>query len=260
MKLPRHIYDELKTVAPALAEQEKTNVFSVPPNYFSSLTKQIIDRIYNDNDESITLPISETHFSNVPAGYFDTLADNILMKIKSMEEDDANEEIKKLSPMLYAVQNENIFSVPRGYFETLPDVILNKIQSPPKVVAMKKRSTFWNYAAAAMLAGVMAISALLIKNNSVQQIPIETGKNIPSYVKEASIYKNAKQINEGIAKLDDDDIIGYLEKTSSNDDEDALLTSIQEKDLPSEQDYLYDENTLNIYLNKTDGKRKEKEN
>ena len=206
------------------------------------------------------MPISETHFSNVPAGYFDTLADNILMKIKGMEEDETREEIKKLSPMLYALQNENIFSVPHGYFETLPDAILNKIQSPPKVVAMKKRSALWNYAAAAMLAGVMAISALLVKDNSLQQIPFATGKNIPSYVKEASMYKNAKQINDGIANLDDDDIIRYLEKTSSNEDEDALLTSIQEKDLPSEQDYLYDENTLNIYLNKPDTKSKEKEN
>ena len=34
MKLPKHIYEELNIVAPFLAEQEKTNVFLVPPDYF----------------------------------------------------------------------------------------------------------------------------------------------------------------------------------------------------------------------------------
>jgi len=253
MKHSADIYNELKVISPLLAEREKTNVFSTPENYFSTLTNKILQRI--DGDKHSILPASETLSLKVPEGYFESLAGNILKKIKSLQANNASEELKQLSPMLYAVQNENIFTVPGGYFENLPGKIINLIQSSSvKVVYIKKRNVVWNYAIAAMLTGVMAVSALWIKNNSLQQVPALDEKNIPSYVKDAFKYKNEQQINDGIASLADDDIIKYLENTSSNADDELLATTVEAKDLPGEQDYLIDENALDTFLNKIDKK------
>ena len=93
MKHSAEIYNELKGVSPFLAEVEKTNVFSVPEDYFSALDKQFLQKIKDDllesfqerENSSFTLPASEPHFLDVPEGYFDNLPTNILRKIKSLE-------------------------------------------------------------------------------------------------------------------------------------------------------------------------------
>jgi len=260
MKHSAEIYNELKGVSPFLAEVEKTNVFSVPEDYFSALDKQFLQKIKDDllesfqerENSSFTLPASELHFLDVPEGYFDNLPTNILKKIKSLEIDDTHEELKRLSPMLYAVQNENVFSVPGGYFESLPGVIINAIRPQAKIIAIKKRSMVWDYAVAAMLCGVMAISALWVSNDSSNQNgpgSIAKVNTTLSYIKEASQYKNQQQINEGISNLADDDIIKYLEITGNNADDELLSNVIQENELPDEKDYLLNEHTLETFLN-----------
>lgn len=265
LKHSESILNELKEISPLLAKIEKINVYTVPENYFSGLYKQILEKAKNTTFP--TLPASdtsyfasETRFLDVPEGYFDNLAGNILKKIKSPQIDNAGEELRQLSPMLYAVQNENVFSAPAGYFETLPGTILNAIQpsSQAKVVAIKKRSLVWNYAIAAMLTGVMAVSALWITNKSFKLTPvISEVKNIPSYVLDANQFKNEQQLNEGIASLSDDEIIKYLEVTGTNADDEVLASGINEKDLPAEQDYLLNDNTLDTYLDNIDLKNNE---
>jgi hypothetical protein len=260
VKHSTEIYNELKDISPLLSEIEKTNVFSIPENYFLDLDRQILKRIKaasapeGEKEQSASVP----HFSDVPEGYFNSLPDTILRRIKSIEAENAAEELRQLSPMLYSVQNENVFSVPKGYFENLPDTIINAVKPQAKIVTIKKRSTVWEYAAAAMLAGVMAVSALWIGTNSSKQNVETTAANtIPSYIKEASQYKNEQQINEGISTLGDDDIINYLEATGNSGDEATLAKIIQEKELPSEEDYLLNEQTLENFLGKKDLKSNE---
>ena len=263
MKHSEYILNELKEISPLLAEIEKMNVYTVPESYFSGLDKQILEKAKNAT--SSILPASdtsyfasETHFLDVPDGYFDNLAGNILKKIKSLQIENAGEELRQLSPVLYAVQNENVFSVPAGYFDTLPGTILHSIQpsTQAKVVAInaiKKRSLVWNYAIAAMLTGVMAVSALWITNKSFKLTPvISEVKNIPSYVLDANQFKNEQQLNEGIASLSDDEIIKYLEVTGTNADDDVLAAGIPENELPEERDYLLDEKTLDTFLDRFD--------
>ncbi len=256
MKHSEHILNELKEISPFLAEIEKINIYTVPENYFSELFKQVLKK--SKNATSAIMPasdtsyfISDTHFLDVPEGYFDNLAVNILQKIKGLEIDNATQELKQLSPMLYAVQNENVFSVPAGYLNTLPETILNELQpsTPAKVVAIKKRSVVWKYAVAALLTCVMAINALWIINKPFKPVAVTSEvKNTPAYVSDASQFKNEQQLNDGIASLSDDEIIKYLEVTGTNADDDVLAAGIPEKELPSEQDYLLDENTLDTYL------------
>ena len=53
----------------------------------------------------------------VPGGYFDNLADEVLKKVKASEAASAKEELAILSPFLSAISKSTPYSVPVGYFE-----------------------------------------------------------------------------------------------------------------------------------------------
>lgn len=261
MKLSLQILNELKAISPLIAALEKVNVFSVPERYFINLSNQILERI--NTQPHFVIATSENHTLKVPEGYFENLADNILHKIKNIEAKDSGDELKQLSPVLYAVQKENVLKVPENYFKNLPgDILIKaKLKQQPKVVVMKKRSSVWNYAAAAILTGIIAISALWISNKSSQQsvgMQVTETALIPvNYFQEVHQYKNEKQINEGISKLSAEDIIKYLETTGSDADNADLVTNLNEKELPAQQDYLLDEKTLDKYIKQSDLKSSE---
>ena len=63
----------------------------------------------------------------VPAGYFESLADQILNRIKALEANDANEELSYLSPFLSKVSREVPYSVPAGFFQNLSEDVLRKV-------------------------------------------------------------------------------------------------------------------------------------
>jgi len=53
----------------------------------------------------------------VPGGYFDNLADEVLKKVKASEAASAKEELALLSPFLSAISKSTPYSVPVGYFD-----------------------------------------------------------------------------------------------------------------------------------------------
>lgn len=61
----------------------------------------------------------------VPQGYFENLASDILQRIKAGKAETAKEELEILSPLLSGLSKENPFSTPEGYFEDLTDNALS---------------------------------------------------------------------------------------------------------------------------------------
>lgn len=228
------ILKELQDISPILAGIEKRNVFSVPEGYFDTLTVDLLKVADTRGKAGFTVPL----------GYFENLTSNILNKIKAV--DDPAQELRELSPMLYSVQNENVFTVPSGYFNQLEDAILeNVLPKQAKVVSIKKNFV-WKYAVAAVMTGVIGLSSLMIFTKSEN---ISRTENITSYTELAAQFKNESQINDGIAKLSDDEIIGFLETTTNVADNETLTQGIEDKELPAENEYLINEQTLQTYLN-----------
>jgi len=64
---------------------------------------------------------------NVPVGYFDGLAAQLLNRIKAMEAANAVEELGYLSPVLSGSSKQMPFSVPQGYFERLAEKAMQSI-------------------------------------------------------------------------------------------------------------------------------------
>ena len=63
----------------------------------------------------------------VPSGYFESLADQILNRIKALDAIDAKQELSNLSPFLNNVSKEIPYSVPAGFFQDLSEDILKNI-------------------------------------------------------------------------------------------------------------------------------------
>lgn len=243
------ILEELKAISPFLAGIEKLNVFEIPANYFNGLAEKISFYAFlNQGKDAISSEVQ-----SVPTGYFDSLSDQILAKIKSEYEGIQDTEMGELSPLLASLKDKNVFTAPEGYFENISQNIFAKLNpQPARIVSIKKLKTFWKYAAAAVLTGAITVSSLnifnsspdMVKNNSV----VTESSGIPDYVQSSLQYKTPEQINNGIATLSDDDIINYLEKHGNIMDNDQLTNDIDTKDLPAPADYLTDDNALNNYL------------
>ena len=238
------ILNELKELSPALAAMEKANVFSVPTGYFDQLTNDIMLRIEAEHELKELSPalaaMKKINVFTVPQGYFDSLAGTILNKIKALETEDAATEIRTLSPMLYSIQNENVFEVPKDYFENLSADILDKVKPEVKVVQMPKRSsTFFKYAVAAVFTGMMALGVFKFTGNSKDA-------DLPEYVTAGLQVQN---VDQELASISEAEIVKFLEADGTDIKAAMVANSIDQNELPAQEDYLLDEQALDKYLN-----------
>ncbi len=231
------ILNELKELSATLAAMEKVNVFTVPQGYFEYLAADIFMGIETETGSVKTAsPVGD-----VPAGYFDGLAGSILAKIKKQQTEDAATEIRALSPMLYSIQNEQVYQVPPGYFEGLSETVLNTVNPQIKVISMKRRTTtFFKYAVAAAFTGVMALGVFKFTGNTNEKI------ELPAYVTDGL---KMQDVDQELAKISDADIVKFLEANGTDVKTAMVAGSIDENELPSQEDYLLDEKALDKYLN-----------
>ena len=74
--------------------------------------------------ESTLINISPQNIYEVPDGYFEGLASQILNRIKALEASNAKEELEILSPMLCGISKVMPLTVPSGYFENLSEKMM----------------------------------------------------------------------------------------------------------------------------------------
>lgn len=235
------ILNELKDISPVIAGIGKLNVFTVPLGYFEYLSADIMTGIEIETDlQNNTTPASSSQ--NIPQGYFDSLAAAVLQKIKAQDAEDASGELRVLSPMLYSIQNENVFEVPKGYFDTLTDIILTHVNpQQTKVVAMHRRSsTFVKYAVAAAFTGVMALG--------VFKFTVGNKNSVDPIIAQGTQIAKENKFDEELAKITDTDIVKYLEANGSDVNAALVANSVDENELPGQLDYLMDEKALDNYL------------
>lgn len=108
------ILNELRAISPFMAGINKVNVFTLPAEYFEGLSERCLV-LARAREKGMLEDLPRQYKQEVPAGYFDQLPDIIMKRIKGQQEETASEELRILSPMLYAIQNENVFEVPKDY-------------------------------------------------------------------------------------------------------------------------------------------------
>lgn len=267
-----NILNELREISPLLAGMDKVNVFTVPAGYFEGLA-DTLQLLVKEENSTVLNGISKQN-QDVPAGYFDSLADTILSKIKAGE---AKEEFPLLNsitrenvytvpqgyfeslagnslnsiktqeatayPILNSISKANVYTVPEGYFETLSTEILSKTSQPKaKVVGMPKRTGWFKYAAAAVFTGVVMFGAYKFAGEREKTV-------LPESVIAGTQIKN---IEAELEKVTDEDIIKYLQAEGSDVEAALVANTIDEKELPSQEDYLMDEKALDNFLDNVD--------
>jgi hypothetical protein len=287
MEISKYIVTELKELSPLLAGMQKVNVFTAPNGYFNRLAEDILTGIKEEENNLLNPVVSYKAAIEVPQGYFESLANNILNKIKI--EESAAAELKGLSPVLSGIQNKNVYTVPQDYFKTFADTVLNntneatgvtaemKVLSPTlhnianknvytipdnyfetvaakildtvkpqraKLVTMRTRTAvILKYAAAAVFIGVLALGVFKFAGNKTK---------FNTVIAEGNQIARENKFDEELAKVTDTDIVKYLENNGSDMDNALVTNTIDENELPTEEDYLTDDTALDNYLDNID--------
>ncbi len=267
------IYDELKELSGLIAGIPPVNVYAVPDGYFENLAADALLRVSREEKAGLT------DLQNaVPAGYFDGLANSIMDRIKSENNAIAGEEehrflggIKPINVystpagyfeslpgrvlqriqaaegnVLESVRKINVYSVPDGYFESLPEVVMSQLARPAKVVGFSQRTVVFKYAIAAAITGILGFSLFTVFNQKVATDP-SSAASMAVVAEGNRILKSGNFENE-LQAITDDEIVTFLE-SNGQDVNAALVASVtDEKTLPAEDEYLFDDNTLDNFL------------
>jgi len=177
-----------------------------------------------------TLPLS------VPEGYFESLPDKILQRVRDLETPRA--ELEALSPLLAGLAKKEPFAVPEGYFDSLASRIsmeaassgdpapAEKAAEPARIVAFSSLRKWTRYAAAAVITAAIAGSALYFLRTAELQAP---GEGALVAAKTESGQKDTLPVSE-------EALIGFLGDTETLPGDDILfsadsLDSLVPKDL-----------------------------
>ena len=236
------IFMEIKNISAFVAAIPFVNVFTVEETYFSTLPEMITLQI------NIGKEINSAKNLSVPEGYFETLAGNILNKIYALESDVAAE-LNEISPMIAGIENKETFTVPARYFDEL--TFLSKQKQTAKVIAIDKPRSFFKYAAAAMITGLLGLGIVNIfyddntATNITTTAQVTGGTNLPN-----TVIMNGS-FDETLKSLPDIEIEEYLQQSGQDVNAALVASSTDDVDkLPEASDYLLDENVLENYLKK----------
>jgi hypothetical protein len=156
----------------------------------------------------------------VPEGYFESLPDKILQRIREMET--PAEELESLSPLLAGMEKKTPFAVPEGYFESLASRVSIDIAAtdqiepakpaaPARVVSIGSFRNWTRYAAAAVVTAVIAGSAFYFLRTQ----DAKTGELANQVV--ASGQKDTLPVSE-------DALLGFLDETDPLPGDDVLFS------------------------------------
>ena len=229
------ILQELENISPVVAQLNPMVPYQVPEVYFDTLSSVIMARIAaGGQEENSLLQVAGKQMpQDVPAGYFENLADNILLKINIQTEQAVAEELQELSPVLAGISKTNVYEVPVGYFDGVAATVAAQTTTVTKVVSIFSRKSLIRYAAAAVVFTMIAFGInMILKPQTISDRPFAIAGVDP--------IKTQKQFNKELAALSDDAIVSYLEMTSDAKDVEKISESIDQSKLPEETDYMDD--------------------
>ncbi len=190
--------------------------------------EQIQSELIELNSILARLPLINVY--KVPENYFDN--NSIVMIEKTKNKIQLEGDSKK-----------NTYNVPNGYFDSLANVIVSKLATEAKVMPIRSRKTYFNYAVAASIAGMIGVGLFFMTTSNTGE-----KNNLASLLEEANVILKNGAFDSEMEKLSDDDIVNYLNLNGS-DVNAALVASISDdKKLPNEEEYLYDDQTLDNFL------------
>lgn len=215
MSSRKYIHDELRELNSTLPSHVKEPVFSVPEGYFENFAASVLMRLKQEEavdsaaDELASLSpllagLSKKMPYDLPSNYFSTLSGDVPTLIQEDE----------LPAILAEHPKTNPYDIPMGYFDNLPAQVLSKVAPKQAKVVSFNRTRWMRVAAAALVAGVIAISGLVYFNSRPSSIN-------PSSSPEAWIASKLKNISNK-------DLDSFIESTDATSTEQIAKTNSAE--------------------------------
>lgn len=164
MERKKDILLELLEISPFLAEIQFVCPFQEPEGYFIALSEEILERIrieYLLGDKS-----SNTYQTN--DSYFENFASEVISKINTLSslDSEVNAELSVIAPLLNTIHKLEVYSVPSGYFEQSDFInAAKKVKKDTKVFGLPAARRWLQYAAAAIVGGILVLGAFLFTDN-----------------------------------------------------------------------------------------------
>lgn len=237
MENRQEISAELKEISPFLAKMAPVNPYALPAGYFAELPSAIKEKIRIE----VGLQGGSGQAYQAPEGYFEGLAGNILAKIQQQPvlASEVRTELEAVAPFLNTLDKQHLYAVPPGYFEQadFATTARNK-QKEGGIFNLKMARRWMQYAAAALVAGVLVTGAFLFsdKNDYAEyekynrlDIPAELNKvseeDLGKYLDNHEHFVTAPEItvpptqeladeNEPIQTLSDEELDQYLKENA----------------------------------------------
>jgi hypothetical protein len=234
-----NILKELTELNSNLGTVTSQNVYVVPEGYFEGLAANVIARIkaikaVNAAEElSLISPflsgLSKKIPYSVPGDYFNSIQKNNQFPVTETDKLSAKDELEMLSPLLSNMSKEIPFTVPQDYFETLTDRTETK-KPVAKVVSLFKESWF-RYAAAAVVAGIVILAGFLILNTDNVNVNTDSYAWVKKNIKKVSTEK----LNEFVQMAEQEKLIQESFVSSDNKIKEVkdLIKDIPESEIQS---------------------------
>ena len=247
-----NILNELVLLNSTLTQANPENVYKVPSGYFEGLAEAIMSRIKTLNSSDVSAELNDLYPElntisgkltyTVPTGYFNGLEEKLMQHVReSSDYLSPQEELNTVSPFLSGLKKQNPYTVPSGYFESIGE------KKPAAKVFSITTQKWLRYAAAAVLIGIVSITALLYINRKTsgpsdenkawakieKQVKNMSDKEIKDFVEfnDAGLTatENAgllpvkkEEVRELLRDVSDNELKDFLEHTS-DDTQDMLM-------------------------------------
>jgi hypothetical protein len=160
MKNSEQIEQELQEIGVNIAGLRSINPYRVPAGYFSTLPEIVLENL---RTEAFLAPANSGTYK-APSGYFEGLANNILEKIKAVDAiNEVSAELEEVAPLLNKISREEVYKAPADYFANV-DFAAKAMRKEGKVVTLRIARKWMQYAAAAVMTGILVTGAFMFTN------------------------------------------------------------------------------------------------
>lgn len=160
MENRQQILAELEAISPFMADLAPVNPYKVPAGYFIALPAAVMEKIALE----LAIEGGSVNLYQVPDGYFEGLAGDILSKIQTTQipVNEVSEELAEIAPFLNTISKQQVYTAPAGYFSKTDFVAaVGNEKKETKIVTLKFARKWMQYAAAAVMAGILVTGAFL---------------------------------------------------------------------------------------------------
>jgi len=133
MKQSPEIWNELLEISPLVAGiLPSDDLYRLPEGYFDSLADNLLIRVQTGQEGNLPSFLDQhdkiPHFP-IPGNYFESFPEKLMSLIKMKQAVSSGEELAGLSPLLSQIGKKTPFKVPDGYFNWLSDQLTARVNA-----------------------------------------------------------------------------------------------------------------------------------